>query len=225
MNKKKNRIITPIRILMMAFLLSSNIANAQDFIFEEYITHPFQVEQIALKTNLLVDGAMVPNLGVEVVFQQQWSVALNYYMAWWHNNKKHRYWEAYAGSIEIKKGLGKRAINDALEGHHLGAYFMAGSYDFERGYKGLRSDFMYNVGLSYNYGVKIAKSLYLDFGIGLGYLGGKYKKYKPQDDYYCVYSRKRSHFFGPTKAEISLVWSIGDLFLKSKDEVVYEIKY
>ena len=51
--------------------------------------------------------------------------------------------------------------------------------------------------------------LNIDFSIGLGYMGGEYKEYLPQDGHYVWQSTKRRHWIGPTKAEISLVWLIG----------------
>lgn len=225
MKMRNSRIATKIAALFIIGLLLSGSVSAQ-LLFREVIeVKESLVQQVAVKTNLAVDGAMVPNIGVQVVFPEQWSVEGNYYMAWWHNDKKHRYWQTYAGSVEVKKWLGRKALEAPLQGHHVGAYFMAGTYDFEHGYKGLRSDFTFNVGLSYGYGVKVANNLFLDFGIGVGYINGRIKKYRPQGDGYCIYNRKRLSFFGPTKAEISLVWAIGDLFLKPCKGKAYEIVY
>lgn len=211
-------------VALLGTVLSAPL-HAQEIFIEQINSKPALLQQVALKTNLLVDGAMVPNIGLQLAFLNQWSADFNYYGAWWHNDSRHRYWQTYAGSVEVKKWLGKRAKTYFLEGHHLGLYFMAGSYDFEWGNKGMRSDFTFNVGLSYGYGVKIARSLYLDFAIGVGYLNGKQDKYRPQNDDYCVYNKKHLRFFGPTKAEVSLVWSIGDLLLKSRKEASYEIVY
>ena len=55
----------------------------------------------------------------------------------------------------------------------------------------------------------MARRLNIDFGIGIGYLGGEYKEYKPIDNHYVWQATKKRHWFGPTKAEISLVWLIG----------------
>lgn len=211
-------------LLLFLLLTMHQLAVAQSVETIEIIeTSDAKVEQLAVKSNLLVDGAMVPNIGLEIVFVNQWSVNMNWYFAWWKNNSKHRYWQVYAGEVELRKWLGKRAKRFSLEGHHLGAYFMGGTYDFEWGYKGYRSNFSYNVGLAYGYGVKIAKSLYLDFGLGVGFIGGTYKKYIPEGNHYCVVKEKRRRYFGPSKAEISLVWAFGDLFLNKQKGGIYEI--
>ena len=54
-----------------------------------------------------------------------------------------------------------------------------------------------------------ARRLNLDFVIGLGYWSGEYHTYDPVDDHYVWKETRQRHWFGPTKAEISLVWLIG----------------
>ena len=45
--------------------------------------------------------------------------------------------------------------------------------------------------------------------IGVGYFGGEYKEYIPQDDCYVWQATKDRNWVGPTKAEVSLVWLLG----------------
>ena len=49
----------------------------------------------------------------------------------------------------------------------------------------------------------------MDFTVGIGYLGGEYKEYLPIDNCYVWQATKHRHWFGPTKAEVSLVWLLG----------------
>ena len=51
--------------------------------------------------------------------------------------------------------------------------------------------------------------LNLDFVIGVGYWGGEYHKYDPVDGCYVWKETLQRHWFGPTKAEVSLVWLLG----------------
>ena len=64
----------------------------------------------------------------------------------------------------------------------------------------------WGAGISYGYSHPVGRRLNLDFTIGVGYFGGKYKKYRHIDDCYVWQSTHRLRWFGPTKAEISLVW-------------------
>ena len=67
----------------------------------------------------------------------------------------------------------------------------------------------YAAGLEYGYSLPIASRLNLDFAIGVGYWGGTYYEYLPIDDCYVWQATKQHKWFGPTKAEITLVWLLG----------------
>lgn len=173
---------------------------------------------MALKTNLLYDAALIPNLGAEFYVGRGWSVGGSWMYAWWNSDRKHRYWRTYGGELDIRKYFGRRTGEKPLTGHHLGLYGQMLTYDFELGGKGymggrpggtLWNKMHWGVGLEYGYSLPIGRRLNLDFGIGVGYLGGEYREYTPQDGHYLWQRTKKRHWFGPTKAEVSLVWLIG----------------
>ena len=165
---------------------------------------------MALKTNMLYDAALVPNIGVEFYLGKGWSIGGNWMYAWWNSDRKHNYWRVYGGDLDLRKYFGRRAKEKPLTGHHLGVYGGIVTYDFELGGKGYLGDkWSYHAGIEYGYSLPVARRLNIDFGIGIGYLGGEYKEYKPIDDHYVWQATKQRHWFGPTKAEISLVWLIG----------------
>lgn len=164
---------------------------------------------MALKSNLLYDVALVPNIGIEFYAGRGWSLGGNWMYAWWKNDRRHDFWRTYGGELEVRKYLGQRAKEKPLTGHHLGLYGQMLTYDFETGSTGYLSKMSYGVGIEYGYSLPIGRRLNLDFGIGVGYLGGEYKVYEPVDTHYVWQQTKQRHWFGPTKAEISLVWLIG----------------
>lgn len=164
---------------------------------------------MAAKTNLLYDVALVPNVGLEFYLGKGWSIGGNWMYAWWCKDSKHRYWRIYGGELDIRKYFGRKAAEKPLQGHHLGVYAQGLTFDFETGGKGYLSDFSYGFGLEYGYSLPVAKRLNIDFGISVGYDGGKYKVYEPEDDCYVYKETKQRHWFGPTRAEISLVWLLG----------------
>ena len=183
---------------------------------QEYGKNNTGISQLAIKTNLLYDGAMTPNIGIVAAFGDEWSLNADWIFAWWSNDNKHRYWRINAGELEVRRWLGNRTYDNVLLGQHVGYYFMGGMYDFERGHKGYQSSFTANTGFSYGYSVKIARSCYLDFTVGIGFLMGRRKKYKPVGNEYCRLTENALYWFGPTKAEISFVWCVGDLILKRR---------
>ena len=174
---------------------------------EETEKKPFYM---AAKTNLLYDAALVPNVGLEFYLGQGWSIGGNWMYAWWSKDSKHRYWRIYGGELDIRKYFGRKAAEKPLQGHHLGVYAQGLTFDFETGGKGYLSNFSYGFGLEYGYSLPVAKRLNIDFGLGIGYGGGKYKVYEPEDDCYVYKETKQRHWFGPTRAEISLIWLLGN---------------
>lgn len=173
---------------------------------------------MALKTNMLYDVLAAPNISAEFYLGRNLSAAANWTYAWWNSDRLHRYWRIYGGDIALRWWFGRAARSKPLTGHHIGAYAGLLTYDFEwggRGYMGgLPGKTLWDrcnrmFGVEYGYSLPIGRRFNIDFSLGLGYLGGEYLEYVPVDDRYVWQTTKQRHFFGPTKAEISLVWLIG----------------
>lgn len=173
---------------------------------------------MGIKTNMLYDVLAVPNIGVEFYLGKNWSAVGNWMYGWWNKNSSHHYWRIYGGDIAIRKWFGKKAEEKPLTGHHLGLYGQAFTYDFECGGKGymggkpggtLWEKTNYAAGVEYGYSLPIAHRLNIDFTLGVGYWGGRYYKYEPMDGHYIWQATKNRRWFGPTKAETSLVWLLG----------------
>ena len=163
----------------------------------------------ALKSNLLYDALLVPNLSLEASIGSGWTLGAGGMLAWWSKDAKHRYWRIYGGDLEIRKYFGTLAKSKPLQGHHLGIYGDFLTYDFEFGAKGYQSKATYAAGIKYGYSHPIAKRLNLDFALGIGYLHSNYKTYVPRDGCYVYQETKKRKWLGPTQAEISLVWLLG----------------
>lgn len=163
----------------------------------------------ALKSNLLYDALLVPNLALEASIGSGWTLAAGGMFAWWSKDAKHRYWRIYGGDLEIRKYFGTLSKSKPLQGHHLGIYGDFLTYDFEFGAKGYQSKATYAAGIKYGYSHPIANRLNLDFALGIGYLHSNYKTYVPRDGCYVYQETKKRKWLGPTQAEISLVWLLG----------------
>ena len=165
-----------------------------------------------LRTNLLYDVALLPNVGVEFSIGERWTMAANGTFNWLSNDNKHRYWRMASVDAEVRYWLGGRLNAYLLKGHHIGIYGAVYRYDIEFGGKGQMGDFNYGGGFSYGYSTPISRRLSLDFTIGVGYIGGRYKEYEPSRDtwnHYVVLEEKNRQWVGPTKAEVTLVWHLG----------------
>lgn len=177
---------------------------------EPVVEKPLPPFYMAVKTNMLYDLAIVPNIGVEFYLGKNFSVAGNWMYSWWKSDPKAWYWRTYGGDLAVRWWFGEKAQEKPLQGHHVGLYGQIVTYDFEVGGRGYLGDrWSYAGGVEYGYSLPIARRLNIDFNLGVGYLGGEFKEYLPIDGHYVWQVTKQRHWFGPTKAEISLVWLLG----------------
>ena len=177
-----------------------------------------QPAYFAIKTNMLYDALLVPNVGVEFSLGKRWSVAADWMYGWWSRNKSHRYWRIYGGGISLRKYFGAMAAEKPLQGHHIGINAQMLTYDIEFGGKGymggkpggtLWDRMNYTVGAEYGYSMPVARRLNIDFSLAAGYMGGRYYEYTPLDGHYVWQATKNRKWIGPTKVEVSLVWLLG----------------
>lgn len=165
---------------------------------------------MGIKSNMLYDALLVPNIGVEFYLGKNWSVTGNWMYAWWKSDHLHDYWRTYGGDVEIRRWLGKKAGEKPLTGHHIGVYGQIVTYDFELGGQGFLGDkWSYGAGVSYGYSRPVARRLNIDFTLGIGCLRGQYKRYLPIDTHYVWQSTHNGNWIIPTKVEISLIWLVG----------------
>lgn len=184
-----------------------------DALFAPVASHHFKW---ALKTNLLYDAMLIPNLGAEFYLGHDISISANWHYAWW--NTRGWFWRTYGGEVSLRYWLGSQAKAKPLSGHHIGLYGQVLTYDFMASGTGYMSGNpgealfdrpSYSVGLEYGYSLPIARRLNLDFVIGLGYLRGMHNEYRLIDNCYVWQEQKKVNYFGPTKAEVTLVWLLG----------------
>ena len=174
---------------------------------------------LALRTNF----AMIPltNIGVEVPLGEHWSVGADWYSPWiWRPLHKEGLdqngwcFELQALDLEARywfPNKNKRP-EQRLLGHSIALYGAVGHYDFERNFTGHQGEF-YNGGLDYLYATPIwGGRMHMEFELGIGYI---YSPSQPYDT--CVAGDKAfrrrgytqyTHWFGPTRAQVSLVWPI-----------------
>ena len=173
---------------------------------------------MALKTNMLYDALLLPNIGAEFYVGKNISLTADWMYGWWDRDRTHYYWRAYGGNIGARWWFGKAAHEKPLTGHHLGIFAGVVTYDFELGKGGIMGGLPHRTlwdrcnfisGVEYGYSLPVARRLNIDFSVAFGYMGGKYLKYEPKYGFYIWQSTHRLRWLGPTKAEISLVWLIG----------------
>ena len=171
----------------------------------------------ALKNNLVYDAALLPNISAEAYLGKDFSLAVEGNWSWWAFEKKSksgRFYRIQSVGAELRYW-----INSAypLHGHAVGIYTMVGDYDIRfftknEDSKGWLSYGSWSAGLSYAYSMPVTSRMNLEFGLAVGYLGGKYYDYN-----YCIpherWERQGEYngkYFGPTRVGVSLVWLLGN---------------
>ncbi len=171
-----------------------------------------KAQEVALKTNILSDAFLNPNLALEVGLNKKWSINLLSELNAWkmNSNKEYKHW--------IVQPEARYWLCQKFGGHFLGVHAQMGQFnvggvnrflDFlsSKGTKEERHEgWFYGVGVSYGYDFIIAKHLNIEAELGFGWA---YKKY---DIYPCkrcgekLSNKKKDSFLGPTLLALNLVY-------------------
>lgn len=174
---------------------------------------------MALKTNLLYDALTLLNYSIEVPFNEKFSVLWYHQFPWWRWGEADNQYCIRFLSIgaegrwwfnpKPRPQMGKSVQRDKLMGHFVGLYAESGKWDFEWGRDICHQGEHWSVGLSYGYSMPLGRRLNMEFSISVGYASIPYRKFTPSGDYEILWrdpeKHGRWHYFGPTKAQVSLV--------------------
>lgn len=165
---------------------------------------------LAVKTNLAYDAVVAPSLGAELEVGRRWSVAATATYKWgdtWFLKD-----QVHVATADISLNYWTKKTDHAVwQGLHVGPYVALYRYDFLFGSKGEQAKINWGAGVTCGYSLPVSRYFSFDFVIGLGYVGGKYKKYEVSDDSYrhnVWTADKVRHYVGPTRLEVSLVWHV-----------------
>lgn len=92
-------------ILLITLLIYGGRAPAQNVKHENdsvKMNKPFNMD---IRTNIIYDALLIPNIGVEFDLGKRWTVAANAMYGWWNNDRSHWYWRAYGGDVALRKWL------------------------------------------------------------------------------------------------------------------------
>ena len=174
---------------------------------------------LAVKTNLLYDAATLLNYSVEVPVTKHFSALLYHQFPWWtwgQNNNEYcvRFLSVGAEAKwwflpQPRPAIGKSVKRDKLMGHYVGVYAESGKWDFQWKRSIRTQGEHWSVGLSYGYSMPLGRYFNMEFSLSVGYASIPYRQFVPSEDYGILWrdpeKQGRWHYFGPTKAQISLV--------------------
>lgn len=167
---------------------------------------------LAIKSNLLYDALTILNYSVEVpVFDKKASFLVYHQFPWWKSGQ-------YGNEFCLRfLSLGGEARwwfvsgDKRLTGHFLGLYGESGKYDFQFREKVCRQGEFWSTGISYGYAMPLGRKqkVHLEFSLSAGYASIAFRGYIPSEDYEFLWRDPeeigRWHYWGPTKAQVSLV--------------------
>ena len=168
---------------------------------------------LAVKTNMLYDLALAPNIEVEFPFgrNKRWSVMAEYLNPWWRLDKLNYAYEIQEAGLELRRWLTPRCDGSRpwLSGLFAGLYVASAKYDLEYNGVGDQGE-VWSVGVTMGYSWPIAKRWNLELSASVGYMDGKRRHYNAEfESSHLIYKEtKKLRYFGPTKLKFSLVWII-----------------
>ncbi len=171
-------------------------------------------QKVALKTSLLYDALLTPDLGVEVKAAPQWTVELTGNFNGWTIND--RRWKQWNLQPEVRYWF-----CEAFSGHFLGAHLIGGQYNFGHlpfGFKFLGTDFgmlrdyrlqgwMGGAGVAYGYSWILNRHWNFEAEIGLGWIYTRYDKFECADCGKKIEEKHPHNYVGPTKAALNLIYT------------------
>lgn len=206
---KRMRIYNLVITLMLTLICIAPSYAQDEQLHVHTLTLTSNYSRVALKTNLLFDAILVPNIGVQVNTINNWAIYADVMYAGWDIPTKHYYWDLYGAQIGARKYFGEKSRERIFSGHHYGAYCQALAYDLQLGHIGQQTPTLnIGFGIDYGYSFPITRTLNLDLEVGIGYIGGKYHEYIVDEEHYTWRGTIERNWFGPTKAQVTLVWLI-----------------
>lgn len=165
---------------------------------------------LKIKTNILYDILLLPNLSLEVPIMDRWSVGVELMSSWWLNKANTQCMQTEYLGLQGRYYWSRFSNERANTGWYAGIFGGFGRYDLQlHKSKGVQSDKLYTVSASIGYSWAISKCMNLEFEAGAGFLQTDYIKYVIRADKLIQDgNRMRYTAFIPTKAGINIVWII-----------------
>ena len=163
-------------------------------------------QQFAVKTNLLFDAAMTPDLGIEFITGEHTSVGVSVFGHW-------NPWGMQSKLIAVQPEFRYWFNGRPLVREYIGASILGAAYDMALGENVYQGDAI-DIGFTGGYVFPLGKRISLELSGGFGFLFFKQKKYMLSDHYdeYFVDSATRTNATGyklfPAKLEISFIYII-----------------
>lgn len=172
---------------------------------------PANAQDVALKTNLINDIALSPNIGVEVGLAPKWTLDMTAEMNLWKVDG--RSWKHLYFQPEARYWFCQR-----FSGHFIGFHALGGIYNFgklnlpfnmlgsnlkelkDKRYQG----WAVGAGVVYGYAWPLHKHWNIEAALGIGWLYTRFDSYPCQICGTKIDRNKSHNYFGPTKLSVAV---------------------
>ena len=170
--------------------------------------------RFALKTNMLYDLLLAPNIEVEMPLGRnaRWSIMAEYTNPWWRWKKLDYSYEIQEGGLELRHWFSSGCAEGrpCLSGHFWGIYAATLKYDLENDQTGDQGE-LFSAGLTFGYSWPLSAHWNLELSASAGAAFGERRHYRAEfDSTHLIYKYTKNMFYvGPTKLKVSIVYLLG----------------
>lgn len=171
-------------------------------------------QDVALKTNIVSDALLSPNLGLEFGLAPKWSLDISGQLNLWTLSHDRR-WKHWAVQPEARYWFCDRFSGHFLGIHAHGGQYNIGGFDGRVNFLGTDArklkDTRYQGwfvggGIAYGYAWILGKHWNLEAEIGIGYSYTRYDRFRCAGCGKKIEKGKSHNYYGPTKAAVNLVY-------------------
>ncbi len=171
-------------------------------------------QDVAIKTNLLSDAVLSPNVGAEIGLAPKWTAGVVGQFNGWtlSHNRRWKHWSVQPGV--------RYWLCDRFGGHFFGAHLHGGQFNiggFDGRLNMLGADarklkksrfqgWFAGAGVSYGYALVLGRHWNMEGEIGIGYSYTRYDRFRCAGCGKKVETDRPHHYVGPTKAAVNLVY-------------------
>ena len=185
-------------IALLGALLLPGVADAQD---------------LGIKTNLVGDGMLSPNVAAEIGLAPKWTLDLSLQGNFWKVGDHS--WKHTCFQPEARYWFCQRFAGHFVAVHALGGTYNVGDIDMD--FKFLGTDFSKlkdqryqgwyaGAGVAYGYAWPVHRHWNIEAELGLGWTYTRYDSYPCQVCGTKLEENKSHNYFGPTKIAVSVVY-------------------
>ena len=170
-------------------------------------------QNVGLKTNLVSDGLLSPNLGLEFGLAPKWSLEVPGQVNFWAVND--RKWKHWVVQPEARYWFCERFAGHFLGFHAIGGQYNVGNLNNKVNFLG--SDFRklrdlryqgwaVGAGVAYGYDWVLGRHWNLEAELGIGWLYTRFDVFSCANCGKKLESDKSHHYFGPTRLAVNLIY-------------------